>query len=154
MIDSIAIIVFWNKSNGVQAKLSFHPHLKHVNFLHFDGESTHFMDFDRNGFMIRNIKSKSHQKLIEGLKKNQKVEAIVCVSIKERFWAPWTPWLVRSCNEITRYGIGIDLGFTLNPVHFYAKLLQYRHSRNYEILTHWRRKHGILRRRWWWRQSS
>lgn len=149
----IAIIIFWNIARGPQAVLSLSKTIKHVNCVTTDEEGlgSIFMDFDRQGFLTRSIKSNSAQRLIEGLKKNQHVEAIIAVAISEKAKHRWFPFLVRSCNEIVRYATGVDVGFTFNPVHLYYKLLKYSHSRNYEILSQWRRDYGI-HERWWWSQ--
>ncbi|MBX4189675.1 hypothetical protein KW791_00035 [Candidatus Parcubacteria bacterium] len=77
--------------------------------------------------------------LIRGLKVIKELIAMVTVWIDKRARFPWKPWWVRSCNEFDRYVSGIDVGFTFNPRHLYAKLLKYDKVRNYEILQQWRR---------------
>ncbi len=64
----ISLVVFWNMASGPQAWLSMDKHIKHVNTIttHDDGMGLIFMDFDKQGFLTRNINAKSVQKLIEG----------------------------------------------------------------------------------------
>lgn len=46
----------------------------------------------------------------------------------------WFPLTVQSCNEFARFLTGVDIGFTINPLHLYKKLLKYDRKRNYHIL--------------------
>lgn len=142
-LNLIAVFIFYNISGGVQSRLSFSEEFKHCNVITFDGRDWLMLDFDRTGFNIRTVKCKDGARLIKNLSIIKEVTAIISVSINERKKVAWKPYLVRSCNEISRYTAGIDLGFTFNPIHLYHKLLKYNRRRNYELLTHWRRSDGI-----------
>lgn len=143
----IAVFIFYSKAQGAQAKLAFSEEFKHCNIITFDGKDWIMLDFDRTGLLTRKINCKDGQSLIRNLPIVPDISAIISVSIKERKKVMWKPFWVRSCNEICRYASGIDVGFTFNPVHLYSKLIKYRGKRNYEMLSAWRRKHGISRRR-------
>jgi hypothetical protein len=150
MTDStnlIAVFVFYRIATGVQAWLSFSEEFKHCNIITYDGSDWIMLDFDRSGLLTRKIKCPDGDSLIKNLPVIKDVTAIVTVSVNERHKSRWFPWWVRSCNEVCRYASGVDIGFTFNPVHLYSKLLKYRHSRNYEVLSAWRRTHGIFRGR-------
>lgn len=139
----IAVFLFYNIATGIQSRLAFSDEFKHCNIITFDGKDWISLDFDRGGLITRRVNCRSGAQLLRNLRVMKNVSAIVSVSIDQRFNVSWKPWWVRSCNEICRYTAGIDLGFTFNPRHLYRKLLKYRHCKNYEMLSHWRRKHGI-----------
>jgi hypothetical protein len=139
----IAVFVFYAKAAGIQSKLSFSKEFKHANVTIFDGDVWLHIDFDRPGIIIRKINCASGSALLRHLKIIPEVSAIISVQILDRFKKSWFPWWVRSCNEVARYSTGIDVGFTFNPIHLYRKLLKYRHRKNYVMLSHWRRKHGV-----------
>jgi hypothetical protein len=141
----IAIIIFYNKSHGIQAKLAFSNELRHCNVVTFDGNHWIAMDFTKEGLITRCVKVKDSIKFIHHLKSIPEATAILSVNINERHKVMWKPWLVRSCNEICRYATGVDTGWTFNPRHLYSKLIKYDSRRNYQILTHWRRDDGIIR---------
>ncbi len=151
-VSLIAVFIFYSKASGVQARLAFSEEFKHCNIITFDGKDWIMLDFDRTGLLTRRIKCKSGKTLLRNLHVVPEITAIMSVSIKDRKKTPWSPWWVRSCNEICRYASGIDIGFTFNPVHLYSKLIKYRHNRNYEVLSTWRREHGISKR--WGRSES
>lgn len=139
----IAIFIFYNIAAGKQARLSFHAQFKHCNIVTYDGADWIMIDFDRTGILTRRIKCKDGQALIRSLPKIKDVSAIISISVNDRVKISWKPLWIRSCNEICRYASGADIGLTWNPAHLWKKLIQYRHSRNYQLLTHWRRRHGI-----------
>lgn len=144
----IAIFLFYNIATGVQAGLSCSEEFKHCNIIIYDGADWLMLDFDRCGYRMRRINAKSGVALLRNLKVVKEITAIVSLNISDRKSIKWLPFLVRSCNEICRYVAGVDIGLTFNPIHLYYKLLKYRHSRNYEVMSAWRRKkHGILGRR-------
>lgn len=143
----IAVFIFYSKSSGVQARLAFSEEFRHCNIITFDGQDWVMLDFDKTGLLTRRIYCTEGTSLLRHLKVIPEVSATVTVTVKERAIIGWKPWLVRSCNEICRYASGVDVGFTFNPIHLYWKLLKYRGKGNYEMLSHWRRKHGIFRRR-------
>lgn len=143
--DLIAVFIFYKISTGVQSRLAFSSQFRHCNIITFDGSDWIMLDFDKTGLLTRKVKCPNGASLLRNLPVNQDIIAIVSVNVKERFKVSWKPFWVRSCNEVCRYAAGIDIGLTLNPRNLYKKLLKYRHSRNYEMLSHWRRKNGILR---------
>lgn len=143
----IAVFIFYSKANGIQSKLAFSEEFKHCNIITFDGHDWIMLDFDRTGLLTRKIHCKDGAQLIRSLRVVADISATASISVDERVKIAWKPFWVRSCNEICRYASGIDIGFTFNPMHLYKKLLKYRHRKNYEVLSHWRRKHGISRRR-------
>jgi hypothetical protein len=140
----IAVFIFYSVATGVQAKLAFSDEFKHCNIITYDGEDWILLDFDRTGLLTRKIKCESGSSLVRNLHVIPEVSAIVSINVKDRIKLMWTPWWVRSCNEICRYASGADIGWTFNPVHLYKKLLKYRHSKNYEILSTWRRSWGSV----------
>jgi hypothetical protein len=142
----LAVFIFYNVASGVQSRLAFSDEFKHCNIITCDGRDWVMLDFDRTGLLNRAIHCKGGDTLLKSLPIIKEVTAIVTVCIKERAKFMWSPWWVRSCNEICRYAAGIDIGFTFNPIHLYYKLLKYRKGRNYEIISHWRRSHGISRK--------
>lgn len=143
----IAIFIFYNKATGGQARLAFSEEFKHCNIVTYDGKDWIMLDFDRTGYLTRKIYCKNGESLIRNLPVIPEVSATFTISVDERKKIWWKPFLARSCNEICRYASGVDIGFTFNPAHLYRKLLKYRHKRNYEVLSVWRRRHGISRRR-------
>lgn len=146
-MDLIAYFIFYNKAHGPQSRLAFHPDFKHMNVIVYDGIDWIMFDFGQEGYVLRCIKAPSASALYRSVNIVKTVTAKVAVQIKKRKHHPWRPFLVRSCNELCRYATGIDVGFTFNPIHFYTKLLNFRHKRNYVILKHWRAKDGLFRRR-------
>lgn len=142
----ISVFIFYNTASGIQSKLSFSKEFQHCNVIVYDGEHWVMIDFDRSGIITRVIKCIDAQRLIRSLRVIPEVTAIISVNIKERHKSSWFPWWGRTCNEVCRYTSGIDVDFTFNPIQFYSRLLKYRHKRNFEVLSHWRRKHGIQRR--------
>lgn len=145
-VSLIAVFIFYKIANGAQARLAFSDEFRHCNVITYDGADWIMLDFDRTGLLTRKINCPNGDKLIRSLHVIKDVTAIISVNIVARKKTLWKPWWVRSCNEVCRYASGIDLGFTFNPIHFYSKLLRYRHKRNYEVLSAWRREHGISRR--------
>lgn len=145
--DLIAVFIFYNVSSGIQERLAFSEEFKHCNIITFDGYDWIMLDFDRTGLLTRRIHCPDGGALLRNLHVIKEVSAIVTVNVRERVRIGWKPFWVRSCNEICRYASGVDIGFTFNPVQLYKKLLKYRRRRNYEVLSHWRRAHGIFRRR-------
>lgn len=139
----IVTFVFYNKSYGKQAKLAFSKELVHSNIVIDNGKSLTMLMFERSGLIIRPVYRKAGasviKELIKLLPKNDKVSAIVNIEIHFRKKFLWFPWWARTCNEVCRYGSGIDIGFTFNPRHLYSKLLKYNGKRNYEIISQWRR---------------
>ena len=136
----IACIVFYNISSGPQSWLSFSKEFKHCNLIVYDG--LHYMGGELDYAGIRNKIFEDIfgcDQLADYLKSNPKVSSFIFMKVKEKTIFPWRPFIIRSCNEITRYMASLDIGFTFNPVHLYKKLLKWDHKRNYEILLHWRR---------------
>ena|SRR5579862_514877 len=134
-----AVFVFYNKSHGKQSRLSFSKDLKHCNVIINEGKYWLMLMFERTGLHMRKIEGSDIQSLTRNLPKLQHVSALISVKIEQRKKFMWSPWWARSCNEVCRYGAGIDIGFTFNPTHLYHKLLKYKRRRNYDIISHWRR---------------
>lgn len=139
----IAVFIFYKIANGVQSKLAFSKEFKHCNIITYDGDDWIMLDFDRTGLLTRKIYCKDGEQLIRNLRVIKDVTATITISLDERVKISWKPFWVRSCNEICRYASGADIGWTFNPVHLYRKLLKYTGKRNYEVLSAWRREHGI-----------
>lgn len=135
----IAIYLFYNISNGVQARLAFSNTLRHCNIITYDGSHWVNYELDSYGVHTRVLKVNNAVGLIRGLKMIKELTAMVVVWIDKRARFRWTPWWVRSCNEYNRYIGAIDIGFTFNPRHLFSKLLKYDKIRNYQILELWRR---------------
>lgn len=136
----IAIFLFYNKALGKQTKWNFNKEFLHchvaccndgVNFILFEltsnGIDHHIAPTTKATTFIRNVKRMEH------------LIGIVAVSVNEPPKMKWRPLWIRSCNELSRYVAGVDIGLTWNPIHLYNKLLQYDGKRNYEVLHHWRR---------------
>jgi hypothetical protein len=135
----IAIFLFYNISNGIQAKLAFSDTFRHCNIITFDGSNWINYELDSLGIHTRVLDVKQGVALIRGLKSMKELVAMVTVWVEKRARMSWKPWWVRSCNEFNRYIAAVDIGFTFNPRHLYSKLLKYDKIRNYEVLQHWRR---------------
>ncbi len=146
-ISLIAVFIFYKKATGVQARLAFSEEFKHCNIITYDGADWIMVDMDRTGLLTRKIKCKNVESLVRNLRVVQDITATITVAVDNRHQIAWKPFWVRSCNEICRYASGVDIGFTFNPIHLYWKLLKCRNGKNYELLSAWRRSHGILWRR-------
>ena len=134
------MFVFYDASHGKQAKLAFSKDLIHCNVLIHEQRSAWLMlMFERTGLHMRILRAADEKSLIDNLPKLKSVSAIISLEIVQRKRFAWSPWWARSCNEVSRYGAGVDIGFTYNPRHLYSKLLKYNGRRNYEIISHWRR---------------
>ena len=144
-VPVLAVFVFYKIANGAQARLAFSDEFKHCNVITYDGRDWIMLDFDRTGLLTRRLRCDNADRLLRSLRVVQEVSAVVCVDIADRTKTMWKPWWVRSCNEVSRYACGINIGFTFNPIHLYRKLLKYNGKTNYEILSAWRRKDGILK---------
>ena len=138
----IAVYIFYSKATGIQSWLSFSKEFKHCNIITYDGKDWIMLDLDRTGLLTRRIKCNDGDTLIRNLPHIPEITAIISVDVKDRVRVAWKPFWVRSCNEICRYASGVDIGISFNPVHLYNKLIKYDGS-NYEILSHWRRSHGV-----------
>ncbi len=142
----IAIFMFYDLAQGAQAKLSFSQVFRHCNVVVFDGAEWIMIEYRREGLVVRQMKVGKAERFLEHLSAIPECTATISVSVTERKRFMWTPWLVRSCNEICRYATGVDIGWTFNPAHLYSKLIKFNHRSNYEILTHWRRTDGTRKR--------
>lgn len=143
----IATFVFYNKASGPQAWLGFSNQFRHCNVLTYDGEDTVMIEFSKNGIISTVYKTNDFSRL----KLLKSVTSIVSVSIDQRAIMAWTPFWIKSCNELNRYVSGVDIGMTFNPKHLYNKLIKYNGHSNFNIDYHWRRESqdGNVRRRWW-----
>lgn len=138
-----AVFVFYDKSHGKQSKLAFSKDLKHCNVIMQDRNIWLMLMFERDGLHMRRIGGSNLKSITRNLPKLKHVSAIISLDIAQRKRFTWSPWWARSCNEVSRYGAGVDIGFTFNPRDLYRKILKYRHNRNYEILSVWRRKDHV-----------
>lgn len=141
----IAIYLFYNHSAGPQAWLALSKEFRHCNTLVYDGEMWLLVEFDASGLKWRKINPGSFDSLWRGLKIVKSLVAMVCVAVDAPQKVSWKPFLVRSCNEIGRYTVGLGIGFTWTPRHLYNKLLALDGKRNYHVLRAWRRDYGAIR---------
>ncbi len=142
--DLLAIVVFYNKSQGFSQRLAFSDEFRHCNCITYDGRDWIMTEFLPSGMLNRVIHCAEGAKLVEKLRIIP--EAIIALSIDPRKGVRWSPWWTRSCNEVCRYTTGAATGWTLNPAHLYKKLLKYDQRRNWIVLSHWRLKDGRERR--------
>lgn len=132
----IAYYLFFDIASGPQAILSFSKLFKHQTTIIFDGDSYIHFEMDKTGILYRRLAVTNSESLMRAIWIEKHLVAIITVDISKRKKVRWYPYIIRSCNEIARYLTGIDLGLTLNPKHFYRKILKYDKQRNYEILYH------------------
>ena len=142
----IGIILFYECSFGKQARLSFSDRYRHCNVITFDGDVWLNVDMDSSGIHTRRLSVPSSNSLLRHLKLIPIVTDIIVVEISTPKIYQWSPWWVRSCNELVRYLTNIDIGFTFNPRHLYKKVLKYDGKSNYKIIDAWRRPDGNIRR--------
>jgi hypothetical protein len=142
----IAVIIFYNKSQGPSQRLAFSSEFRHCNTITYDGDDWIMTEFLPSGLLIRRVKCKDGPTLVEKLRIIPEATAIISLAIDPRKKVPWFPWWVRSCNEVCRYVSGADTGWTFNPWHLYRKLIKYDQRRNWTVLSHWRRTDGRKRR--------
>jgi hypothetical protein len=135
----IAIVVFYNKSQGPSQRLAFSTEFRHCNCITFDGDDWIMTEFLPSGLLTRRIGCPDGARLVDRLRIIPEATAIVSLSIDPRARVKWFPWWARSCNEVVRYMTGVDTGFTFNPVSLYQKLIKFDGKRNFHILSHWRR---------------
>ena len=112
MTKLIAVFIFYDKSAGAQSILSFSKEFRHCNTVVFDGSDWIAIEFDRAGFIVRRVKVHDSERFLAKLQLIKEVTAIVSVVIVKRKNVCWMPWWVRSCNQVSRYASGIDIGFT------------------------------------------
>jgi hypothetical protein len=142
----IAIFLFYSISAGPQAWLAFSKEFRHSTIIIYDGKHWINYEFDKTGFHTRVLNVTDSNRFISRLTLIKELSAIICVSLDTRTNFTWSPFLIRSCNEIDRYISSVEIGLTWNPKQLYFKLLKYDKIRNYEILYAWRRNHGVFRR--------
>jgi hypothetical protein len=140
--DLIAIIIFYNKSEGPSARLAFSSEFRHCNTITYDGRDWIMTEFLPSGILTRVIHCQDGARLVDRLQIIPEATAIISLSVDYRAKIRWFPWWVRSCNEVCRYVSGVDTGWTFNPCHLYKKLLKYDQRRNWIVLSHWRLKDG------------
>jgi hypothetical protein len=139
-MNSIAVFIFYNKATGWQKIFNFSEKFRHLKVITYDGETMISHALNASGMHTEIIRNKNVTKLVSLLKRIPEVSAVVVASIEKRAAHVWKPLLFRSCSEHVRLITGIDTGWTLNPRHFYRKLLSKK--RNYKILINWRQEHG------------
>lgn len=146
----IAIFLFYNKAMGKQLKYTFNEQFKHCNVITFDGDIYLLSEMQSKGILYRKINAKSITSLLKNLKIIPELFAMITVFVdKNKDNNKWFPLLIRSCNEYCRLISKVDIGFTLNPINLYKKLLKYKDKRNYKIIHAWSRNNGrLIGRRW------
>lgn len=137
--DLLAIVIFYNKSEGPSSRLAFSDEFRHCNVITYDGRDWVMVEYLPSGIITRVIHCESGVRLVNRLQLIPEATAIMALSINPRAKVRWFPWWVRSCNEVCRYVSGVDTGFTFNPVSLYRKLIKYDGKRNFQVLSHWRR---------------
>lgn len=142
----LAIFLFYNKAEGWQHHLAFSKEFQHCDVAIYNDTHWVLMRLGKNGIEYRVLKTQDAERMILRLRTIKEVSAIIACDIKpiEFFWRPFIPY---TCNEITRFMTGIDIGFTFNPRTLYNKLLRYDGRRNYEVIHAWRRQHGLCNTR-------
>ena len=138
----IAIIGFYNRAFGAQSRLSFSDDFQHCNIVMFDGADYVLTEFGSGGIENRVLKVTSLPRFLSALKNISYMTNLLVLWIDPRMTWGWSPFLIRSCNEICRYTAGLDIGRTYNPRHLYKKLLRLNGERNYRIDYRWSRKNG------------
>lgn len=138
---NIALFVFYNTSSGYQRVFNFSREFQHCKVITYDGQYmiTHYLN--AAGMHTEIVKKRDIRELVDLLRRIPSVCAIVATSIDRRAAKPWTPLLLRSCNEHARMITGINTGLTWNPKHLYKRLDKCE-GRQYKIIYHWRRKDG------------
>lgn len=131
----ICIFIFYSKAEGYQKIFSFGNKIKHCNLVIYkDGMFTGF-EFNKGGLKFKVYKEKSFTKLISNILKLKYIHSIIVTRVIKRKNKIWSPYIVRSCNEICRLLSGIDTGLCINPQTFYNAIL--KKKTNYEIF--WRK---------------
>lgn len=134
---------------------SWHMHLSpkwctHCFVLTYDGDCWIAHELDSHNLKFKRIRWKDGEDIVNWLSMfqalNKTLSAFIVVELTEQAklvkrLLP-TRWFF-TCNEVARELSGIDIGFTFNPVHLYAKLIKYDAKRNYKILWHRRIEDGI-----------
>lgn len=135
----IAIFLFYNQGRGKAYRYTFSKITAHCNLITYDGDHWIMWEFGTGGITYRVIKVNSSLALIRNIKRIPELTRMVVVDVITRVIIPWKMFMPRTCNEFSRYITGINIGFTVNPRHFYTKLLTYADKGNYTILHWWRR---------------
>lgn len=134
----IAIFLFYNKAHHKISYLST-KHFRHCDIFTFDGQYWIHSSLTLDGIRQRVYPNQPGGKLLAKLQRIASLTALVSIYVDKKKVLPWKPVMIWSCNELTRYISGVDLGFSLTPRDLYNKLLKYGNSRNYEILSVWER---------------
>lgn len=135
----IAIFLFYNKASGKQARLAFSKEFKHCEVICYDGDMYLLVRLTGEGIAFDRIKANDCARLVRNLKVMKELIALISVSIDSPQFISWKPFWIRSCNELSRYCTGVNVGLTWNPSHLYKKLIKYDRIKNYQILHAWRR---------------
>lgn len=137
----IAFFLFYNHGEGKLSRFSMSDEFRHCNVMTFDGSMWNLWTWTPRGINIRPAQVKSVDALFRTMRLMSSLTACIVVEIYKPHLFKFSPFGVHSCNELSRYVTGVDIGYTLTPKHLYKKLLKYGKIRNYTILKEWRR-HG------------
>lgn len=138
----ISIILFYDKSAGKQGRYAFSKEFRHCDCICYDGDAAVQIELRKTGIEYRRVRMEDPLvilRLQRAARVIKELVATVTVNVGDKHVSAWWPWWVRTCNEVTRYTTGVDVGLTINPAHFYKKLFRYDGKRNYQILDAWRR---------------
>lgn len=135
----IAIFLFYNKAQGKQTKWNTNKEFLHCHVMVNNGDGYILFELTSNGIDHHVVPAKQPMTIIRNVQRLDTLIATVCVWRMEPPKMKWRPFLIRSCNELSRLVAGVNIGFTYDPIHLYKKLLKYDKQRNYEVLYAWRR---------------
>lgn len=135
----IACFLFYNHGIGKLNRWAFSKDFKHCNVITFDGSTWNQTTWSPYGIHIRPVKVTSIDALFRSIRAIPTLTACVVVEITQPHLFSFSPFGVHSCNELSRYLTGVNIGRTFTPKHLYYKLLKYGKIRNYTILKQWRR---------------
>ncbi len=141
----IAFFLFYNHSAGIQSRLAFSKEFLHCSVIVCNDSEYIHTTFGGDGIVNRLIFPKGWKQLARLYPALvPTLSALVIVEIDKRHIKKWSPLWVKSCNEVCRYVSGIQIGFTFNPRHLYAKLIKYDSKLNYKILHAWTREQNPI----------
>lgn len=135
----IAVFLFYNHGMGKLNRFSFSKDFKHCNVITYQGSTWNQVTWSPYGIHIRPVKVTSIDSFFRSLRAIRTLTACVVVEIIKPHVFAFSPFGVHSCNELSRYTAGVNIGYTFNPRGLYKKLLKYDKIRNYTVLKDWRR---------------
>lgn len=138
----IAVVLFFNHTHVPIKRYFTSKEFKHCSVFFDDGKHKWYCDINECGLSVRILDDTNTTKFVNRLKLKPSVSALIALTIKNNTQFGYSPFIMKSCNEMVRYYSSLDIGITFTPKHLYNKLLWYNNERNYSILHHWRRAHG------------